>query len=84
MADTQTWANTTTHELLDGIRQLLAGTGLTDTTQMTGAINYLSYVFVYFNCIVHFLIEFEKVLIFVNNDLLSYFNLFHNVVLILC
>ena len=44
MADTQTWANTTTHELLDGIRQLLAGIGLTDTTQMTGAINYLSYV----------------------------------------
>jgi len=44
MADTQTWANATTHELLDGIRQLLAGTGLTDTMQMTGAINYLSYV----------------------------------------
>ncbi len=44
LTDTQTWANQTTRELLDGIQHLLAGTGLTDLTQMAGAINYLSHV----------------------------------------
>ncbi|MBT3532754.1 MAG: DHA2 family efflux MFS transporter permease subunit [Rhodospirillaceae bacterium] len=44
LTETQTWANQTTRELLGGIQQLLAGTGLTDTTQMAGAINYLSHM----------------------------------------
>ena len=44
LTNTQTWANRTTQELLDEIRHLLADTGLTDATQMAGAINYLSHV----------------------------------------
>jgi EmrB/QacA subfamily drug resistance transporter len=44
LTDTQTWANQTTREMLEGVRHLLAGTGLTDTTQMAGAIDFLSHV----------------------------------------
>lgn len=41
---TQTPANKTTLELLDGIQQLLAGTGMTDLAQARGALDYLSQV----------------------------------------
>ncbi len=42
MAATQTSANETTLELLDGIQRLLAGSGMPDSTQAAGALNYLS------------------------------------------
>ena len=41
---TQTPANKMTLELLDGIQQLLAGTGMTDLAQARGALDYLSQV----------------------------------------
>ena len=42
LAATQTSANETTLELLDGIQRLLAASGMPDLTQATGALNYLS------------------------------------------
>ncbi len=40
--DTQTWANETTMTLLSDVQHLLAGTGLPETIQKAGALNYLS------------------------------------------
>ncbi len=44
IVDTQTPANKTTLELLGGIQNLLAGSGMTDLAQAMGALNYLSQV----------------------------------------
>ena len=40
--DTQTWSNATTIGLLNDVQQLLASTGLPESVQKAGALNYLS------------------------------------------